>query len=314
MPEFLTRDPAFLDTLRIAERAAGSSASVLIVGETGTGKNRMARFLHGRGPRAAEPFVEVACANIPPELFESELFGHEPGAFTDAKTTRVGRLEQANRGTLYLDDLQELDVLSQPKLLRAIEERRFERVGGAATIEVDLRIVASAREHPARLVASGRLREDLLYRLDVIRIDLPPLRARAADIPLLAEELLRETKERHDLDPKRFASDALARLRSYPWPGNVRELRHVVESAAILSAAVEIGTSDLPESLSVASPPILREAAARGTTLAELERAYIAEVLLRVRGNKSAAARILGIHRKTLHEKLRETDGPKGAE
>ena len=313
MPEFLTRDPAFLETLRIAQRAAGSSASVLIVGETGTGKNRMARFLHGRGPRASEPFVEVACANIPPELFESELFGHEPGAFTDAKSTRVGRLERAHRGTLYLDDLQELDVVSQPKLLRAIEERRFERIGGAATIEVDLRIVASAREHPARLVESGRLREDLLYRLDVIRIELPPLRARVADIPLLAEELLRETKQRHDLDSKRFAPDALARLQSYPWPGNVRELRHVVESAAILSAAAEIGTSDLPDSLSVASPAILREAAARGTTLAELERAYIAEVLLRVRGNKSAAARILGIHRKTLHDKLRDSGGSKDA-
>ncbi|HZN53828.1 MAG TPA: sigma-54 dependent transcriptional regulator [Candidatus Polarisedimenticolaceae bacterium] len=309
MPEFLTKSAAYLETLRIAERAAGSSASVLIVGETGTGKNRLARFLHNRGPRASEPFVEVACANVPPELFESELFGHEAGAFTDARATRVGRLEQAHRGTLFLDDLQELDIVAQPKFLRAIEERRFERVGGSSTIEVDVRMVASAREHPARLVESGRLREDLLYRLDVIRIELPPLRARVDDVPILAEALLREVAERHGLPEKRFAPEALERLRAYPWPGNVRELRHVVEASVVLSTGPEILPSDLPEALSVGAPAFLRDAAAKGASLADVERAYIAEVLHRVRGNKSAAARVLGIHRKTLHEKLRGNDG-----
>lgn len=305
MPDFLSRDPAFLESLRIAERAAQAASSVLILGESGTGKNRMARFLHRMGARASGPFVDVPCANVPPELFESELFGHEQGAFTDARETRMGRLEMAHGGTLFLDEIQEFDVAAQAKLLRAIEEKRFERVGGSTTFEVDIRIVASTRESPERLVEAGLLREDLLYRLDVIRVRMIPLRERRADVRLLAEAFLDEVVTRNGLATKRFSPETLVRLESYSWPGNVRELRHVVERAAILSPGSPILPDDLPETFSVAAPAELRDAASRGATLADLERAYIREVLRRCRGNKSAAARILGIHRKTLHEKLR---------
>ena len=305
MPGFSSSDPALIEVLRVAERAARATSPVLILGESGTGKNRLARFIHERSPRASGPFVEVACANVPPELFESDLFGHEQGAFTDAHAARVGRLEQAHRGTLFLDEIQEFELAVQAKLLRALEEKRFERVGGRQTLDVDVRILASTRENPALLVREGRLREDLLYRLDVIRLEIPPLRARRADIRAIAEAVLAELVVRHGLGRKVLSTAAVERLETYPWPGNVRELRHAIERAAILGSAETIGPVDLPETLSVASPAMLGEAARRGGTLASLERAYIDEVLRRTRGNKSAAARILGIHRKTLHEKLR---------
>jgi DNA-binding NtrC family response regulator len=312
MTGFTTRDPAFAEVLRVAERAAGSSASVLVLGETGVGKNRMARFLHERGPRAGGPFVEIACANVPPELFESEMFGYEPGAFTDAKHAHAGKLEQAHRGTLFLDEIQEFDVAAQAKLLRAIEDKRFERVGGRETVEVDARIIASSRESPARLVASGRLRDDLLYRLDVLRIEIPPLRDRPGDVATLAEAFLEEIVRSHGLSERRLSAGTLERLTAYPWPGNVRELRHVVLRAAVLAAGADILPGDLPDSMSLAEGPMLREAASHRRTLAEVERAYIEEVLVIARGNKSAAARILGIHRKTLHEKLRAFGGHQG--
>ena len=305
MTGFDTTDAGFGEVLRIAERAARSQASVLVLGETGTGKNRMARFLHERSARASGPFVEISCANVAPELFESDLFGHEPGAFTDAKSTKIGRLEHAHGGTLFLDELQDFDVAVQGKLLRALEERAFERVGGHETLEVDVRIVASSRERPEDLVAEGRLRDDLLYRLDVIRIELPPLRSRPGDVVPLAESLLAESVSKHALGRRAFSSGATRRLAEHAWPGNVRELRHVVERAAILAGRESIEPEDFPESFSQASPARLAEAAARGATLQDVERAYIEEVLRRTRGNKTAAARILGIHRKTLHEKLR---------
>jgi DNA-binding NtrC family response regulator len=309
MPGFLSRDPAFLESLRVAERAAQTTSSVLVLGESGSGKSRMARYLHGIGPRAGGPFVEIACANVPPELFESELFGHERGAFTDAREARAGKLELADGGTLFLDEIQEFDLATQAKLLRAIEDKRFERVGGSATIRTDARIVSSTRDNPARLVEAGLLRDDLLYRLDVIRIEMIPLRERPGDIRLLAETLLAEIIARQGHGPTVFGPETIARLEAYGWPGNVRELRHVVERAAILAATNIIGPEDLPEALSIASPSVLRDAARRSATLAAVERAYIEEVLRKTRGNKSAAARILGIHRKTLHEKLRAFPG-----
>jgi len=302
---FDTRDPAFESVLRVAERAARTAASVLVLGETGTGKNRMARFLHERSARATGPFVEVPCANVALELFESDVFGHEPGAFTDARATKLGRLELAHGGTLFLDEIGALEVPAQGKLLRALEERTFERVGGNATLQVDVRIVASSRERPEELVTSGRLRDDLLYRLDVIRVDLPALRQRPQDVGPLAASILDETIARHALPARGFSPEALRRLAAHDWPGNVRELRHVVERAAILADQPSIEPEDLPLACSVAAPALLAEAASRGATLREVEAAYIEEVLRRTRGNKTAAARILGIHRKTLHEKLR---------
>ncbi|HJQ98293.1 MAG TPA: sigma 54-interacting transcriptional regulator, partial [Candidatus Polarisedimenticolaceae bacterium] len=247
----------------------------------------------------------VPCANVAVELFESDVFGHEPGAFTDARATKLGRLELAHGGTLFLDEIGALEVPAQGKLLRALEERTFERVGGNATLQVDVRIVASSRERPEELVASGRLRDDLLYRLDVIRVDLPALRQRPEDVGPLAASILDETVARHALPARGFSPEALRRLAAHDWPGNVRELRHVVERAAILADRPSIEPEDLPLDFSVAAPALLAEAASRGATLREVEAAYIEEVLRRTRGNKTAAARILGIHRKTLHEKLR---------
>ncbi|HEX5041449.1 MAG TPA: sigma-54 dependent transcriptional regulator [Candidatus Polarisedimenticolaceae bacterium] len=309
MPALLTRDPGLRALLEVARRAAGTQASVLLTGETGTGKNHLARFLHEHSPRASGPFMEVPCANLPQELLESELFGHERGAFTDAHTERAGRFEQAHGGTLYLDEIQELAPPVQAKVLRAVEQRRFERLGGTATLEVDVRIVVSTREPLELLLAAGRLREDLYYRMNVVRLHLPPLRERPADIPLLAEAFLEEAVAAHGLPPRRLSGEALSALRGYDWPGNVRELRHAVESAAVLAAGESVSVADLPPQLSAATAGRLRAAAAAGTTLAELERTYIDEVLRRTRGNKSAAARILGIHRKTLHEKLRARGG-----
>ena len=309
MTGFTTSDPTFESMLRVAERAARTQASVLVLGETGTGKNRMAHYLHACSPRASGPFVELPCANVSTELFESDLFGHELGAFTDARTTKIGRLEQANGGTLFLDEIGALDVAAQGKLLRALEDRSFERVGGNDTLRVDVRIVASSRERPEELVAAGRLRDDLLYRLDVIRVELPALRSRPDDVVPLATSLLEETVARHALSPRAFSDEALKRLTAHEWPGNVRELRHVVERAAILAERASIEPEDLPLDFSQGAPAILAEAASRGATLREVEAAYIEEVLKRTRGNKTAAARILGIHRKTLHEKLRTSGG-----
>ncbi len=312
MPGIRTRDPAFARLLELAERAASSQASVLLTGESGTGKNRLARWIHDHSPRREQPFVEVPCANIAPELFESELFGHERGAFTDAHDARVGRFELAARGTIYLDEVGELSIDVQAKVLRAIQERRFERLGGTETIEVDVRWIASTREAPAALVERGRLREDLYYRIQVIQLDLPPLRERSVDIPTLAAEFLDDAVARHALPPRRFATDCVERLVRHLWPGNLRELAHAVESAAVLAPDEEIGLEALPPSLSVASPGMVRGAAAAGLSLRALEAAYIREVLARTGGNKSAAARILGIARKTLHEKLRTLDGNGG--
>jgi two-component system response regulator HydG len=305
VPEFQTRHPGFRELLEQARRAARSQANVFLTGESGTGKNRFARLIHEQSDRREGPFVEVACANLPSELLESDLFGHRKGAFTDAHEDRTGRFEQADGGTLFLDEVQELGSEVQAKVLRAIEEKRFERLGGWETLEVDVRIVASTREDPDRLVAQGRLREDLYYRLNVVRFHLPALRERTVDVRPLAELLLQEAVEKHRLSPRRLSEEVFGRLERYDWPGNVRELGHVIESAAVLATGEEISLGDLPADLSVSSPAMLRSSAGEGMSLAELERAYIDEVLRRTRGNKSEAARILGIHRKTLHEKLR---------
>ncbi len=287
--------------LEIARRVAQSDANILLCGESGTGKGVLARFLHDESPRCAGPFVTITCANIPGELLESELFGHEKGAFTGATERRTGRFEQADGGTILIDGVSELAPLLQGKLLRVVQERSFERLAGTRTVTVDVRILASTRIDLEPLIAAGTFRKDLFYRLNVIRMDLPPLRERMEDVPLLAEEILRDIAERRGGAPKRLSAGALDRLMHHDWPGNVRELLNVLESVAIRTDGPEIPASAVH--LDPRPGPALVTEAAGQYTLAQLEEAYIRQVLRATRGNRSEAARVLGINRKTLLEK-----------
>ncbi|MDX1388491.1 MAG: sigma-54 dependent transcriptional regulator, partial [Acidobacteriota bacterium] len=244
--EFPTRSAAVRRLLDVAVRAARTDAYVLVTGESGTGKNRLARLIHDRSRRRAGPWVAVSCANLPAELLESDLFGHVRGAFTGATGERVGRMEQAHGGTLLLDEIQELAPAVQAKLLRAIEQQRFEPVGGVHTIAVDVRLVATTGSDITGLLASGRLREDFYYRLNVVRLHLPPLRDRPCDVRFLAERFLAAAVARHRLPDRVLSRQAVGALERHDWPGNVRELRHVVEYAAILAGGREIALSDLP--------------------------------------------------------------------
>ena len=305
MTGIVARNPAFRRLLEGARRAARTDATILLTGESGSGKNILARAVHEESARRERPFVEVHCANLPADLIEAELFGYDEGAFTGAAHDRVGRLERASGGSLFLDEVQELQPPLQAKILRVIEEKRFERIGSAESRPLDARIVASVGGDPERLVAEGRLREDLYYRLQVVRFDIPPLRERPEDVEPLALRFLAELAVAHGSAARRFSEDARELMGRHGWPGNVRELRHVIESAVILGEGDTIGIQDLPLRMGTGSAAVLRRAADDGWTLARIEDAYIDEVLRRTRGNKSAAARILGIHRKTLHERLR---------
>jgi len=294
---------AMLVTWKLIGRAAASSAPVLVTGETGVGKELVARAVHDYSPRAREPFVAVNLAALPPSLIESELFGHERGAFTGASARRAGRFELAGRGTLLLDEIGDLDPSLQTKLLRVLQDGKFERVGGQETLELRARVVAATHKpvHPGEHGAS--LREDLYYRLAVIEINVPPLRARRSDIPQLVAHALRSV-------PARAVSEAaMDLLAAYQWPGNVRELMHVVERAGALACGEIIDESDLPDA--VRKPPAptatsdgerlsLREAVAR------LERSMITQALEETGGNRSEAARRLGIARAQLYAKLQE--------
>ncbi len=293
--------------METARRVSGSDANILLCGESGTGKDVLARFLHDASRRSRAPFVTITCANIPAELLESELFGHEKGAFTGAAERKIGRFERAHGGTILIDGVSELAPPLQGKLLRVVQERSFERLAGVSTIDVDVRILASTQVDLEPLVRSGRFRKDLFYRLNVIRLDLPPLRDRMEDLPLLAAEILRGIAREASGRPKRLSAGALSRLQRHDWPGNVRELRNVLSSAAILTAGDSIG----PDAIRIA--PIGESAAARPgpfaaalrdrLSLRQLEEAYIREVLRAAGGNRTEAARVLGINRKTLLEK-----------
>ena len=296
------RSASMARLLGVARRVARSDANVLLCGESGTGKGILARFLHEASPRQAGPFVTIACANIPGELLESELFGHEKGAFTGATERRTGRFEQADGGTVLIDGVSELGQGLQGKLLRVVQERSFERLAGTRTVRVDVRILASTQVDLQARVAAGTFRQDLYYRLNVIRLEIPPLRERMEDLPVLAEVLLREQAQRQGGPAKRLSAGALERLSRHDWPGNVRELQNVLESAAILADGPEI----LPEAVRIersSGPGLAAEALENRCSLAQLEEAYIREVLRLTRGNRSEAARILGINRKTLLEK-----------
>jgi DNA-binding NtrC family response regulator len=292
----------------LVEQVAPSSASVLLTGESGTGKELVARTIHNLSPRKNAAFVAINCSAIPETLMESELFGHEKGAFTGAAARRQGCFELANGGTLLLDEIAEMPTLLQAKLLRVLEERKVRRLGGAQEIPVDARVLAATNRDPHEAVRNGSFREDLLYRLNVITIELPPLRRRKEDLPLLAQHLITQLAEKHGRPARFLSAAALAALQSHHWPGNVREMRNVIERAVIICSGETIERHHL------APYPLDQRARARsedtitlpvGTPIEEVERQMILRTLQKTDNNKTRAAELLQISLKTLHNKLR---------
>ncbi len=295
---WVAADPKSIELLGKAQKVAGAASTVLIRGESGTGKGLLASVVHYLGPSPDEPLVHIDCASLPHELVESELFGYERGAFTGATQMKRGRLELAGKGTIVLDEVGALSLAIQAKLLRVIEEKQYQRLGGGRNIRVEARIIALTNIDLERAVAGRSFREDLFYRLNVIPLIIPALRERPADIRPLAAHLLGQLFKVHRKPPMTLAPAAMVALQNYRFPGNVRELRNMLERAVIYGAGPEIGLEDLP--------PQVREAAgspAKKHSLEDLERAYIAEILDHTRGKKTRAAEILGISRKTLLEK-----------
>jgi DNA-binding NtrC family response regulator len=300
--------PPMLKIFETVLQVAPSRASVLVTGESGTGKELVAAAIHQHSTRAAGPFVKLHCAALAESLLESELFGHEKGSFTGAAGRRDGRFQQADGGTLFLDEIGEISPAIQVKLLRFLQAREFERVGGNQTIKVDVRVVAATGRNLAQEVAEGRFREDLYYRLNVVSIETPPLRARPSDVPLLATRFLERYAAENEKTLKGFHPDALECLTHYGWPGNVRELENVVERAVVVCRGDEIQVTDLPEHLTKASavrregdlPPI------PGATLAEVERYVILKTLEQTGGSTSRAADMLGISARTIQYRLHE--------
>ena len=302
--------PVMAELLETVAQVAPTEATVLITGESGTGKELIAGAIHFNSPRKDGPFVKVNCAAVTETLFESELFGHEKGAFTGALKRKEGRFQQAHNGTLFLDEISEISPAMQVKLLRAIQEREFNLVGGEDVIRVDVRVVAATNRNLEQEIESGTFREDLFYRLNVISLHAPPLRERKDDIPLLARHFLNRFAERNGKLVKDLTPAAMDRLTRYEWPGNVRELVNAMERAVVLSRHEYIDVAELPLALRgdiddepAASPD---SALSGNVSLEELEKAAIIKTLEATEGNKSEAARRLGITRKTLHNKLKQ--------
>ena len=316
LPGVVGRSRPMRELCQMIETVAPSAATVLISGETGTGKEVIARAIHQTSPRRQHRFVALNCSAIPETLLEAELFGHARGAFTGAVATRTGRLEQADRGTLFLDEVGTMSAALQTKLLRVLQEREFERVGENRTIKVDTRVVAATNSDLARMVADGTFREDLYYRLNVIALQLPPLRERKEDIPLLVQHFIRKFASRDETDGEdhqvMLSQDTLRRLMAYAWPGNVRQLENAVERALILRGTrTQVEMADLPpeiQAVPVEAAPSL-DLPESGVDLPALvhriERDLIGRALVRTEGNRADAARLLGLKRTTLVEKLK---------
>ncbi|HET9903466.1 MAG TPA: sigma-54 dependent transcriptional regulator [Xanthobacteraceae bacterium] len=317
--ELIYRDEATAQVVRLAQQIAPSEASVLITGESGTGKEVMARYIHAKSNRARGPFISVNCAAIPDALLESELFGHEKGAFTGAVARRIGKFEEASGGTLLLDEISEMEVRLQAKLLRALQERVIDRVGGARPVPVDIRVIATSNRNLAEAVREGKFREDLLYRLNVVNLKMPPLRERPADIVELAQYFLRKYSQANGLPMRPLSAEARRALVTSRWPGNVRELENTIHRAVLLARGSEIG----PEAIRAPDGGRLEDAAGGhaahaalaaeqvtrsfvGRTVAEVERDLILETLKHCLGNRTHAANILGISIRTLRNKLNE--------
>lgn len=304
-------DPLMLETLALARRVALSDATVLITGESGTGKEVMARYIHQHSRRAAAPFVAINCAAIPDTLLESTLFGHEKGAFTGAAQAQAGKFEQAQNGTLLLDEISEMPLLLQAKLLRVLQEREVERVGGRAPIALDIRVLATSNRDMAQEVAAGRFREDLYYRLNVVPVALPPLRQRRADILPLARRFLERYAAQLGRAGMRFSATAEQVLLQHGWPGNVRELDNVVQRAAILAGGQEVEASNLflpslPGQLCDAGPGMPVATAATPQDMKSLERKHILDALRESGGVRKQAAERLGMSERTLRYKLQQ--------
>ena len=314
LPKVLGEDPALMEAMRELQRAAATDATVLLLGESGTGKELMSRALHQLSARAKGPFVAINCAAIPEQLLENELFGHEKGAFTGASGRKVGKAELANRGTLFLDEIGDMPLLLQGKILRLVQERQFERVGGLQTLSVDVRVVAATNRDLRALVGQKLFREDLYFRLSVLPIEIPPLRRRRRDIPLLAEAFLKRLA--HDLGRRelRLSDEARRALVEHAWPGNVRELQNCLERAAILCDAPVLGPEHLRLDGELRAGPSLADVLDLSGTLAEVgervrQRAEDEAIALALResgGDRAAAAERLGISVSTLGRRIRE--------
>ncbi|MGA2717476.1 MAG: sigma-54 dependent transcriptional regulator [Candidatus Acidiferrales bacterium] len=301
---------AMQDVMRQVEIAAPSTASVLITGETGSGKEMVARSIHMLSPRASRPFVAINCSAIPESLMESEIFGHEKGAFTGAAERRIGCFELAHGGTLLLDEIGEMPPQTQAKLLRVLEDRKVRRLGSKVETPVDVRVVAATNKNPEQAVADGKLRQDLYFRLNVFHIHLPPLREHKGDLPPLVDHLLAEISEKHGKKVTGVGADVMDLFKSYPWPGNVRELRNVLERSAIASDRGTINRQHLPSDFGHA-PAVTSSGLGGlrfpiGTTVDDVERELIFQTLASTSQNKTRAAELLGISLKTLHNKLKE--------
>jgi len=304
--------PAMKEVFEVVRQVAPTRATVLLQGESGTGKEMVAKVIHQLSPRAQQPMVSVHCAALAPTLLESELFGHEKGAFTGAHERRIGRFELAQGGTLFLDEIGEIDASIQVKLLRFLGERAFERVGSNKTLSADVRLIAATNKNLAELVKAGSFREDLFFRLRVMEIWLPPLRERTEDIPLLAGLFLREFSRENGKPINSFTADALELLMRYSWPGNVRELRTAVEHAVVLCRGDRITSRDLPPSIRAPEPAVPRTpepqptASENNLTVKEAEKQLIIRALKESGGNRTLAAKKLGMSRRTLHRRLHE--------
>jgi len=300
--EIVAESEGMSEAVELARRVATTDANVLITGESGVGKDALAFFIHANSPRANQAFVKIDCATLPSDLLEAELFGFERGAFTSATEAKPGRLEAAHKGTLVLDEIAYLSTDSQAKLLRVIETREFERLGGRRTITVDERLIALTNVNLGDAVKRRSFREDLYYRLNVVHIAVPPLRERTRDLPRLVNALLLAYANKHGCNVTSVAPEVLALLAEYEFPGNVRELGNTIERAVIVSSGKQIEVADLPESIHAAVQTQRRRK--KPLSLAEIEAEYVQETLSATKGNKAEAARILGISRKNLYERL----------
>jgi Response regulator containing CheY-like receiver, AAA-type ATPase, and DNA-binding domains len=309
------QSPAFRRVMDMMRMAAPSPATVLLLGESGTGKELFARAIHENSPRAEKPFIPINCAGIPESLLESELFGHERGAFTGAIAARAGRFERAEGGTLFLDEIGEISPAVQVKLLRVLQEREIERLGGSGPVKVDVRIVAGTNRDLEQLVAEGKFRADLFYRLNVVPITLPALRDRKEDIPLLADHFLRRYALQNQKPMTGFTPEARARLENYSWPGNIRELENVIQRAVVLCRENCIGVENLPEQLGGGRAQLMAGhiLIPIGMPMDEVEMTVIDATLKHTGGDKNQAAALLGIAARTIYRKLDRKSEPEGS-